>query len=92
MAVVETAFGQNTRPNTPGDSMKPSAALCVAAFALGGCALPNVKDVDTSKAQPDCVRQCTAHYSGCVSTVRQREVFQACHDAYQVCVNTCPAK
>lgn len=70
--------------------MKVAAALCTA--VLGGCALPNIKDVDTSKAQPDCVRQCTASYSACVSTVRQREVFQACHDAFQVCVNTCPAK
>ena len=72
--------------------MKLDAVLFTAALALGGCALPSIKDVDTSKAQPDCVRQCTASYSGCVSTVRQREVFQACHDAYQVCVNTCPAK
>lgn len=72
--------------------MKLAVVLCAAAFALGGCALPNIKDVDVSKAQPDCVRQCTASYSGCISTVRQREVFRACHDAYQVCVNTCPAK
>ena len=72
--------------------MKLAVVLCAAMLVLGGCTLPNIKDVDTSKAQPDCVRQCTASYSNCVSTVRQREVFQACHDAYHVCVNTCPAK
>lgn len=72
--------------------MKLAVLFCTVVLVLGGCALPNIKDVDTSKAQPDCVRQCAASYSGCVSTVRQREVFQACHDAYQVCVNTCPAK
>ena len=72
--------------------MKLAVVLCAAALALGGCALPDIKDVDTSKAQPECVRQCAASYSNCVSIVCQREVFQACHDAYQVCVNTCPAK
>ena len=40
--------------NTRGNPMKLAAALYTAAFALGGCtALPNIKDVDTSKAQPD---------------------------------------
>ena len=75
-----------------GTLMELAVALCTAALLLDGCTLPNIKDVDTSKVQSDCVRQCTASYSGCVSTVREHVVFQACHDAYQVCVNTCPTK
>lgn len=73
--------------------MKLAVALCFVAFALGGCTpLPKITEVDTSKAQPDCVRQCTGQYSGCMSTVREPVVYRACHEAYKVCVNTCPAK
>ena len=53
--------------------MKLTVVLCAAALVLGGCTL-HIKDVDTSKAQPDCVRQCAASYSNCVSTVRERVV------------------
>lgn len=73
--------------------MKLAVALCFATFALGGCApLPKINEVDTSKAQPDCVRQCTGQYSSCMPPVLEPAVYRACHDAYQVCVNTCPAK
>ncbi|MDM0072782.1 hypothetical protein QTH90_00185 [Variovorax sp. J2P1-59] len=71
--------------------MKLASALCAVALALNGCA-SRIDRVDTSKAEPECVRQCSARYSSCVSSALLTAVLQACFDAYQVCINTCPAK
>jgi len=62
---------------------------------LSGCAY-SIKDIDVSKSEPGCVRQCTASYSSCVSQGNQigfkTETLRACQEAYSICVNTCPAK
>lgn len=62
---------------------------------LGGCAY-SIKDVDTSKAEPSCVRQCTSSYSACVSGGPsigfKTETLRACGDAYSVCVTNCPSR
>ena len=60
-----------------------------------GCAY-SITDIDVSKAEPTCVRQCSVHYSSCVSQGNQigfkTETLRACREAYAVCVQTCPTK
>jgi hypothetical protein len=72
------------------------AAILVGVFALlAGCAY-SIKDIDVSKAEPTCARQCTASYSSCVSAGNQIgskwETLRACREAYAACIQTCPAK
>jgi hypothetical protein len=66
----------------------------VALMSGAGCAY-SIKDVDISRVQPDCARQCTVTYSSCIQTGpiigSKMETLRACHDAYAVCIQTCPA-
>ena len=65
------------------------------AFLLSGCSY-SIKEIDVSDLDPECVRQCTASYSSCVSQGNQigfkTETLRACQEAYSICVNTCPKK
>jgi len=60
-----------------------------------GCAY-SISDIDVSKTEPNCVRQCTETYSSCVSGGNQvgfkTETLRACKEAYSVCIKTCPPK
>ena len=60
-----------------------------------GCAY-SIADIDISKSEPACVRQCSSSYSSCVSQGNQigfkTETLRACRESYAVCVQTCPAK
>jgi hypothetical protein len=60
-----------------------------------GCAY-SIADIDVSKSEPSCVRQCSTAYSSCVSGGNQvgfkTETLRACQESYKVCVQTCPAK
>ena len=62
---------------------------------LSGCAY-SIKEIDVSNLEPECVRQCTASYSSCVSQGNQvgfkTETLRACQEAYSICVSTCPKK
>jgi hypothetical protein len=73
--------------------MRKTIALCM--LLLTGCAY-SIKDIDTSKVEPNCGRQCTMTYSSCVSGGNQvgfkTETLRACREGYAACVNTCPAK
>lgn len=53
--------------------MKLAVVLCAAALTLGGCALPNIKDVDTSKAQHRSVAALIAN------TIPGGECFECYH-------------
>lgn len=65
----------------------------VALFA--GCAY-SIKDIDVSKYEQACVRECSVSYSSCVSQGNQvglkTETLRACRESYSVCVSTCPLK
>ena len=67
----------------------------VLAIALSGCAY-SIKDIDVSKADPSCTRQCTTSYSQCVSGSPsvgfKTETLRACRESYEVCISTCPNK
>ncbi len=69
--------------------------LSLVSLALTGCAY-SIKEVDVSKAEPECVRECTSDYSSCVSQGNQvgfkTETLRACRDAYEICISACPAK
>lgn len=60
-----------------------------------GCAY-SIAEIDTSKKEPACVRQCLGSYSPCVSQGPsigfKTETLRACKEAYVICLNTCPAK
>lgn len=77
------------------DDMKIKASLFLLATVLTGCAY-SITDVDVSKSDPVCVRQCTTAYSSCVSGGPQigfkTETLRACRESYAVCVQTCPIK
>ena len=70
--------------------------LVIAAAALLPSCAYSIKNIDVSKAEPACARQCTIVYSDCVSRGNQvgfkTETLRACRDAYGACIATCPAK
>lgn len=69
--------------------------ILTATLILGGCAY-SIKDIDVSKVDSNCARQCSITYSSCVSGGNQvgfkTETLRACREAYEVCINTCPPK
>lgn len=69
--------------------------LAALPLLVAGCAY-SISDIDVTKAEPGCARQCTATYSACVSGGNQiglkTETLRACREAYAACVNTCPMK
>lgn len=69
--------------------------LLLAIVTIVGCAY-SITDIDISKSEPACVRQCSTSYSSCVSQGNQigfkTETLRACRESYAVCVQTCPAK
>ena len=69
--------------------------LMVTTGLLAGCAY-SIADIDVSKSEPSCVRQCSTAYSSCVSGGNQvgfkTETLRACQESYKVCIQTCPAK
>ncbi len=71
------------------------AVLILGAVALTGCAY-SIKDIDVTKVEPECGRQCTTTYSSCVQggpiIGSKMETLRACREAYAACVQTCPAK
>lgn len=75
--------------------MNARYVVIVLTALLTGCAY-SIKDVDTSKAEPSCVRQCTTSYSSCVSGGPsigfKTETLRACGEGYSVCISTCPPK
>jgi hypothetical protein len=75
--------------------IRTNALYLAAILALSGCAY-SIKDIDVSKADPICTRQCTASYSQCVSggpsIGAKTETLRACREAYAICVATCPSK
>ena len=62
---------------------------------LFSCAY-SISEVDISKSDPVCIRQCSTAYSSCVSGGNQigfkTETLRACQESYKVCVQTCPSK
>lgn len=74
--------------------MKNLGLLLVTTGLLTGCAY-SISEIDVSKSEPSCVRQCTTTYSSCVSGGNQigfkTETLRACQESYKVCVQTCPA-
>ena len=75
--------------------MRLLLSVTIALPLLVGCAY-SIKDVDVSKVESTCARQCTATYSSCVSGGNQvgfkTETLRACKEGYEACIQTCPAK
>jgi hypothetical protein len=69
--------------------------IVITVLLLTGCAY-SIKDIDVSKAEQKCVRECSSNYSSCVSNGNQvgfkTETLRACKESFEICVNTCPAK
>jgi len=71
------------------------AYLMFSMLFLGGCAY-SIQDIDISKKDQACARQCTTSYSSCVSGGNQigfkTETLRACREGYSACIQTCPDK
>jgi hypothetical protein len=69
--------------------------LAILSTILVGCAY-SIADIDISKKEPTCARECTTSYMSCVSYENQvrykTETLRACGEGYSACVSTCPAK
>ena len=75
--------------------LKTQMLYLLLSFALAGCSY-SIKDIDVSKADPSCTRQCTTTYSQCVSggpsVGFKTETLRACKEAYEICISSCPSK
>ena len=70
-----------------GATMRSSISVCSLFLTmLVACSSYSISDIDVTKSEPNCARQCLATYSSCVSTLR------ACKEGYEACLKTCPAK
>lgn len=69
--------------------------LSALTMLLASCAY-SINDIDVTKTEPSCTRQCTTAYSSCVSGGNQvgfkTETLRACREAFAACVQTCPAR
>ena len=69
--------------------------LLLTTLFLTSCAY-SISDIDISKSEPTCVRQCSTTYSSCVSQGNQigfkTETLRACRESYAICIKTCPTK
>ena len=79
------------------NKMKKLIFLLVMAIFVSGCVTrANIKDIDVSKVESNCARECTKSYSQCISrgsfNVYSSTLFEACKESYQVCIETCPSK
>ena len=70
--------------------MKLLALGLLSLITLFGCVSMN--DIDVSKVQPECARQCTASYSQCATGFQTVSSQMGCRDNLKLCVQTCPAK
>jgi hypothetical protein len=68
----------------------------LAALTLMAACAYSIKDIDVTKVQPDCARQCTVTYSSCIQggpiIGSKMETLRACREAYAACIQTCPPK
>ncbi len=75
--------------------MTKAVFALVLAVTISGCSY-SISEIDVSNLEPECVRECSANYSECVSQGNQvgfkTETLRACRDAYVVCTNTCQQK
>ncbi len=75
-------------------TIKYYVGIYSSAIFLSGCAY-SIKEIDVSKSEPICVRECSNNYSSCVSQGNQiglkTETLRACKEAYEICVKTCPS-
>jgi len=74
--------------------IKRSVSIFIS-LTLLGCSY-SIKNVDVSKAESSCVRECSANYSSCVSQGNQigfkTETLRACKESFEICISACPEK
>jgi hypothetical protein len=73
---------------------------CLVFLLLTGCfSGRTAKDIDMSRVEPACARECLAHHTACVGqgsrtmgTYPYARHLDACTDGLESCRGTCPAK
>ena len=69
--------------------------LILGLVTLSGCAY-SIAEIDISKSEPICARQCTTTYSQCVQggpvIGSKMETLRACKEGFEMCIKTCPSK
>ena len=78
-------------------------AMCSVAAGLLACAgvtpQESLAGFDTETKAPECVRECTHAYSGCIQNASlssgnrliANDVIRACGGALRLCASTCPS-
>ncbi len=61
-------------------------------FLLSGCV--SVGEVDVTKYEPACARECTGRHSSCIAGSGYVNALQqqSCKEGLGLCLKTCPAK
>ena len=59
---------------------------------LVGCV--SIADVDVTKYEPTCARECTGRHSACVSgsAIATGPQLMQCKEGFQLCLRTCPSR
>ena len=70
--------------------MKKTIATATLTLSLFGCV--SLADVDTSKKNPNCVRQCSTTASQCMGNAITYPSVSGCRDAFKICTDSCPDK
>ena len=70
--------------------MNKKLLITILTFSLFGCV--SLADVDTSKKNPNCVRQCSTTASQCMGNAITYPSVSGCRDAFKICTDTCPDK
>ena len=71
--------------------MKLLTLCCLAIVAMTGC-VRSISDIDTSKKNQACVRDCSGVYSRCLSGAFGIAAQNGCGEGFKVCSNACPDK
>jgi len=72
--------------------MRKVFSLLTIIVFLSGCA--STSDIDLSKVEPTCGKECSANYSTCLSKFSLFPIHQqnVCTDALKLCAQSCPAR
>lgn len=67
--------------------------VLIASLFFVGCAY-SIENINTSKSEPGCVRECLTSYSQCMygNTPIQVDTRKMCKEVYQICINSCQSK
>ena len=70
--------------------MKKIIATSLLTLVLYGCV--SLADIDTTKKNQNCVRQCSTTVSQCMGNAIGQPQMSACKEAFKICIDSCPER